>query len=353
MIAFACAITSKQTYEDCAKPGIELAAEPDSPVIARLAVGSIFRSYNMLLDQARDLHPDLEALVILHQDSEILDPGFLGHIRNALKDPEVALVGGAGAIDVRSIAWWEGAVTWASFTHRFNDYGGGEIPGLSFAPDALPVYATTGEVDMIDGFVIGFSPWAIENLRFDESIGGVLHGYDFDICMQAQEAGKKVVTAPLQVAHHHSLNLLSEPEGWIAAHMKLTRKWEHRIKSSGSDWEERARHAEAELSATRLTAGAGRLIWELRLSELEDRIDGLEQHIAEVEHSVSWRITAPIRKLAALFRGESRSPEPMQLERGEGETVLPASAAPAHSPFAGSSESASRTSARENVGLPR
>ena len=353
MIGIACAITSEETYEQCAKPGILLAAEPDTPVIARMAVGSIFRSYNMLLDLARDQYPDLEALVILHQDSEILDPDFLKHIREAMKDPDVALVGGAGAIDVRSIAWWEGAVTWASFTHRFDDYGGGELPGLSFAPDALPDYAATGEVDMIDGFVIGFSPWAIENLRFDESIGGVLHGYDFDICMRAREAGKKVVTAPLQVAHHHSLNLLSEPEGWIAAHKKLTERWAHRIKSPSDDWEERARHAEAELSATRLTAGAGRLIWELRLGELEERIAELENHTAEVERSFSWRITAPIRKIAKMFRGERGPAEPKRVEAGTAEPVLPASAAPAHSPFAASSQSASRTSARENVGSPR
>ncbi len=232
MFAFACAITDEEMYRRCAAPGFELAAEPDTVIIPRLAVGSIFRSYNMLLDLARDDFADLEALVIVHQDSEILSSDFLPRVREALEDPDVALVGAAGAIDVRSIAWWEGAVTWASFTHRFDDYGGGELPGLSFAPDALPEYAATGEVDMIDGFVIAFSPWAIENLRFDESIGGVLHGYDFDLCMQAREAGKKVVTAPLQVAHHHSLNLLSEPEGWIAAHMKLTEKWAHRIKSS-------------------------------------------------------------------------------------------------------------------------
>ena len=39
------------------------------------------------------------------------------------------------------------------------------------------------------------SPWAVRELRFDESLGK-LHGYDFDICMQARAAGKKVVDAP-------------------------------------------------------------------------------------------------------------------------------------------------------------
>ena len=147
--------------------------------------------------------------MIVHQDAEIVDPDFLAKIREALSDPDVALVGCAGAVDVRSIAWWEGSVTWASFTHRFDEYGGGDIPALSWIPEQIPVYAETGEVDTIDGFVIAFSPWAIENLRFDETIGGVLHGYDFDICMQARAAGKKVVTADLRVIHHHSLVLIS------------------------------------------------------------------------------------------------------------------------------------------------
>ncbi len=350
MIGLACAITSEETYDRCAAPGFKLAAEPDTKIIPRLAVGSIFRSYNMLLDWAKE-HLDLEALVILHQDAEIVDPEFIPKVRKALEDPEVALVGCAGAIDVRSIAWWEGAVTWASFTHVFDDFGGGEIPGLSWAPDKIPDYAEPGEVQTIDGFVIAFSPWAIENLRFDESIGGVLHGYDFDICMQARAAGKKVVTAPMMVRHHHSLNLLKEPEGWIAAHMKVTEKWQDDLPVVSDDWRERARRAEAELSATRLAAGAGRLIWELRLGQLEERIEELESENAEIESSVSWRLTRPLRWLKELF-SKGEEPAGRKLEAGGEQQALPASAAPTHLPL-GSAPSTSRTSARENIGAPR
>ena len=73
-----------------------------------------------MLDQVAD-REDLEALVLLHQDAEIVDADFCAKIREALRDPEVALVGCAGAIGVRSIAWWEGSVTWASFTHRYKE----------------------------------------------------------------------------------------------------------------------------------------------------------------------------------------------------------------------------------------
>ena len=207
MIAFGCAITDEELYERCAAPGFRLASEPDTAILAHPAAGSIFRSYNMLLDRALErFGPDgLETLVLVHQDAEIIDPDFVAKVREALSDPEVAIVGCAGALDVRSIAWWEGSVTWASFTHKFDDHGGGEIAALSWIPEATPSFAETGPVDSVDGFVMAFSPWAIRNLRFDESIGTALHGYDFDVCMQAREAGKRVVTASMRVVHHHSL----------------------------------------------------------------------------------------------------------------------------------------------------
>ena len=72
---------------------------------------------------------------------------------------------------------------------------------------------------------MGLSPWAMENLRFDESLGKI-HGYDFDFCMQARTAGKKVVTADFQVVHHHSLKLLEDVEGWITAYMQVAEKWD-------------------------------------------------------------------------------------------------------------------------------
>jgi hypothetical protein len=141
--------------------------------------------------------------------------------------------------------------------------------------------------------VIAFSPWAIHNLRFDETIGGKLHGYDFDISMQVKEAGKKIVTEDLRVIHHHSLELISEMEGWVDTHMQLSRKWQHLLSDNGGgepDWEERARRAEAELSATRLMAGAGEIIWEARTQELERELN-------EVKNSTSWKITRPLRRL--------------------------------------------------------
>jgi hypothetical protein len=63
MIAFGSSITSDDVYRRCAEPGIRLAAEPGSEVLARPARGSIFASYNRILEEAAELE-GLEALVL-------------------------------------------------------------------------------------------------------------------------------------------------------------------------------------------------------------------------------------------------------------------------------------------------
>ena len=118
MFVFGCAVTDDEIYRECAEPGIRLAAEPDSEIRPLGTAGTIFRNYNLYFDEYKD-REDIEALVLVHQDAEIVDPDFCSKVRKALQDEEVALVGCAGAIGVRSIAWWEGSVVWASYVHRF------------------------------------------------------------------------------------------------------------------------------------------------------------------------------------------------------------------------------------------
>ena len=310
MIVFASAITDLDIYRRCAEPGVRLAAEPDSEVMPFVSVGSLFRSYNIILEQvaARD---GVEALVLLHQDSEIVDPDFCVKLRDSLADPEVALVGAAGAVGVRDIAWWEGSPTWGSFTHRYTEYGGGEVPAMSWDPERTTPWAKTGEVDSIDGFVIGMSPWAIQHLRFDEGLGSKLHGYDYDLCLQAREAGRKVVTQNLRVVHHHSLDLLGDAQGWIDAHIKVAEKWEGRFPASdsnGLDWKQRARLAEAEIGATRLQMRALEHQAGAREAEARVRYWQLEEELIEMRASASWRLTAPLRAVGRLLRKLRRSP---------------------------------------------
>jgi hypothetical protein len=293
MIAFGTSITSPDAYRRFAEPGIELAREPDSVVFPFAAAGSIFRSYNLLLEKAAELE-DLEALVLVHQDAEITDSDLCRKVRDALSDPEVGVVGCVGAIGVRSIAWWEGSVTWASFIHRYGEHGGGDLPAFSWKADEMPPYAQTGEVDTVDGFLMALSPWVVRNIRFDESLGQ-LHGYDFDFCLQVRAAGKKVVTTDFRAIHNHSLELVSNHDTWVEAHMRIAEKWEGRmgVGDGGDDWKLRARRAEAESEAGRAAAVSTQLQADARELELQRALDA-------TTGSLSWRITEPLRKANRL-----------------------------------------------------
>jgi hypothetical protein len=296
MIAFGSAINAPEVYERFAKRGIDAVAEPGAAVFAFRATSSIFRSYNLILDRAA-ARDDLEALVLVHQDTEIVDPAFCAKVRQELRDPDVGIVGCIGATGVRSIAWWEGSVTWASFIHRYGELGGGDLPGFSWPTGDRAPFARTGEVDVVDGFLLVISPWVARNLRFDESLGS-LHGYDVDFCLQVRAAGRKVVTADLHAVHHHSLELVGDPEGWVEAHVRVAEKWSGRLPGgdhAGDDWRQRARRAEAEAEAARAAAVSKQLQYDAREREYRRALD-------EMRDSIGWRVTEPLRRANHLRR---------------------------------------------------
>ncbi|MFZ0041190.1 MAG: glycosyltransferase [Solirubrobacteraceae bacterium] len=295
MIVFASAVTAPDSFEKYAQAGIARAAEPDSRTIADPARGSIFASYNAILEEAAEIE-GLEALVLLHQDAEIEDGDFCAKLRTALADPSVGVVGCVGAIGVRSIAWWEGSVTWASFTHRATELGGGDFPSMTWGEDDHPPYAQLGDVDTVDGFVMGLSPWVVRNIRFDESLPGGLHGYDFDFCLQVREAGRRIVTADLKVIHNHSLELASDLDGWSAGYIAVADKWEGRmpgVGSAGGTFKQRARRAEAEAGATRAVA----LSTEMKR---DARAVAQRRDMTEMIQSIGWRMTAPLRRASEV-----------------------------------------------------
>jgi hypothetical protein len=329
LIAFGAAVTDPDAYRKYAERGIDLVREPDSQVYANVGAGSLFRNYNLILDLASECD-ELEALVLVHQDAQIVDPGFCAKLRAALEDPDVGVVGCVGAIGVRNIAWWEGSVTWGSFIHRYQELGGGDIPAFAWDSDNVPPTSRLGVVDTVDGFVLGLSPWTVRNVRFDESLGR-LHGYDFDYCLQVRSAGRKVVTADFKAIHHHSLDLVSDPDTWVEAHMRIAEKWDGRMPNVGvapGDWKERARRAEAQAAVNQALAVSNQLKGDARVVELRRELD-------EMKTSVSWRITHPLRRLnywrqrllrqrrPDLFPGEGRVAAPTQARKSNGEPEGP------------------------------
>ena len=285
MIAFGCSIVAPHVYERCAGAGITRAAERDSIVLAHAASASVARSYNLLLDRAA-ARADLEGLAIVHQDAELLDRDFCTRLRRAFADPQVAIVGCIGAIGVGdSIAWWDGTALHGALTYRQRD----PDREVSFGPG---LDAPT-EVDTVYGVLLALSPWAVENLRCDESIG-LLNGYDADLCRQARAAGRKVLVADLGVAHHHSFDLVSDIETWVAAQMRAADAWE--TDAPGDDdpaWKPRARRAEA-------AAGAARLLAASKLLQLDASIERDRRELKALRTTRSWRITEPLRRGNAI-----------------------------------------------------
>jgi hypothetical protein len=303
MIAFGSAITRPDVYRACAEPGIRLAAEPRGVVYDEPSIGTIFESYNALLERAAALD-DLEALVLVHQDTEIVSGDLCATIRATLADPAVGLIGCVGAVGVRSIAWWEGSVTLASFINRYPEHGGGDLHSFSWNWDDAPPYARTGEVETLDGFLLVLSPWVVRNVRFDETLGA-FHGYDLDLCLQVREAGRKVVTADFRAIHHRPLEMLPDPDEWVDAHIKVAEKWDGRMPRVGDaagTWRDRALRAEAERDVARADAHTTALA-------IEARTAMLHRVIEETRTSISWRLTAPLRLFA-------RRPAPERLQIG-------------------------------------
>jgi hypothetical protein len=294
MIAFGCSIMSPDVYERFAGAGVRRVAEADSALFPYSAAGSIFRTYNLILERAAALD-DLEALVLLHQDAEIVDPDFCAKLRAVLRDPEVGVIGCVGAIGARSIGWWEAAVTWGAFVERYAEASGARAPALNWNDGLLPPSARSGEVDVVDGFLLALSPWTVRNMRFDESLGTLVHGHDVDLCLQVRAAGRKVMVADLDVRHHHSLILVADPETWMESHTALAEKWD----PGDEDWKRRARRAEAEAGVARLQ-GASKLLQAYARAEEHGR------ELARVTETTSWRITEPLRRLNARRRALRR-----------------------------------------------
>ena len=218
----------------------------------------------------------------------------------------MAVVGAAGSTGKPSLAWWDGEISRGKVTLQLPEHRGGRLPAYSWK-DVGPAPA---EVDVVDGFLMVLSPWAVRNARFDESLA-LGHGFDVDFCLQMRQAGKKVTVADIDVVHHHSLDLFDDGAKWIEAHIQLAEKWDAATADDDeAGWKARARRAEAEREAERA------ITYSLELSS-DARVLGLERELEQALGSASWRITAPLRGLnAALRRRRERRAMPPPQDAG-------------------------------------
>jgi GT2 family glycosyltransferase len=193
MIVFGVCIGDRAKYERYAQPCLDRCVDSKTRIIELEHQSSIFVAYNAILDQAIE-DPDLEAVVLVHDDLEILDADACVHLRQVFEDDGVAVVGVIGARDPQALAWWhfdrcgyvrERNITSGIVTENRGDPDDGTHP-----------------VDTVDGIFLALSPWAARNLRFDSESFDGFDGYDADICAQARAAGKRVVVTDIDVVHN-------------------------------------------------------------------------------------------------------------------------------------------------------
>jgi len=177
------------------------------PLLALSGQTALTAAYNTILDAHAG--KGFDAVVLLHDDLEITDRHVEAKILAPLSDPDVALVGVCGGKGDSTLAWW----TSETVGHQMTDSG-----MVDFGP-------RSGDVAFIEGSFMVFSPWAVENLRFDERYPGFL-GYD-DVCLTARAMGKRVTVVDVDTHHHSTLGFKSPAiaRAWDVAEEIFQEKW--------------------------------------------------------------------------------------------------------------------------------
>ncbi len=189
-IGYGCCVGSWDKFHKYVEPRIY----PERPILTAYNQISISVAYNAILDGFKVY--DLDAVILIHDDLEMIDPNTEEKVLRAfdeLGDPlvdDVALVGVAGG--GRTLGWWDVD----PIGHQLIDTGLLDFGGVR-----------EGFVDMIEGSFMAFSRWAIQELRFDERYE--FHGYD-DVCLEAARAGKRVIVTDIDTHHHTTLGYKTE-----------------------------------------------------------------------------------------------------------------------------------------------
>lgn len=201
-IGYGCCVGSWSKFHGYVEPRIS----DDRPILTASNQTSISVAYNAILDGFRVY--DLDAVILIHDDLEMIDPETEEKVLNAFSlDPEIAIVGVAGGGP--SMSWWNVD----PIGHQLTD-----TRMLEFGE------RRSGGVDIVEGSFMAFSPWAIQQLRFDERYEFL--GYD-DVCLHAIEAHKRVYVADIDTHHHSTLGYKSESvrQMWERSEEIFAAKW--------------------------------------------------------------------------------------------------------------------------------
>ena len=212
MIAFVVAVADRARFEVIAQPALARVREADSVILAIPGGRAPQLALNAALDELAG-EPDLEAVVVLHEDVVLLDVDTAAIVRRTFGDPEIALAGPIGAHGVRSLAWWHAGV-----------FGVGRVQTPHVPDEVMRCEIRAGAVDALDGIVLCLGPWAVRTLRFAEDLAADFHGYDIELCFQARYHGRRVEVVELEVRHEHR-PLFADSDRWVRNELRFRQRW--------------------------------------------------------------------------------------------------------------------------------
>jgi hypothetical protein len=178
----------------------------DRALLALSGQTSIAVAYNTILDAYTER--DVDAVILLHDDLEITDPDAEAKFLTAIASG-AGLAGVAGGGARAGLAWWNEHPVGHQRTDVMNiDFG-----------------TRTGEVELLEGSVLVFSPQAVKTLRFDTRFPG-FHGYD-EIAMAARAQMLPVAVVDVDTHHHTPMGYksLDSHAQWVAADRLFREKW--------------------------------------------------------------------------------------------------------------------------------
>lgn len=200
--------------ERIALPAIHLAA-PGAVVSLRRNQKAILEAYNSLLEEASSI-PDLELVLLIHDDVELGGPDDVAAIRAALADRRVGLVGAVGGKGGGGMSWWSRQERFGHVREPHNVY--------ALSPECrYPV-----EVDVVDGCLLAIAPDLARQLRFERRGYPGFHGYDAEISSSVRSLDRAVVVAWLNLTHHTAgaFGNAASYEAWVRANLTWRLRWQ-------------------------------------------------------------------------------------------------------------------------------